>query len=102
MPDVDVFLHDGFPRVWPPVVAVGGKDTKISFFNATGADMQVDLTRVPQLPPDSPTEVTVPAGAVKVVTVDTATADGPKFEYKVDCGPAGHARGLSHPIIIIR
>ncbi len=102
MPDVDVFLHDGFPRVWPPVVAVGGQDTKISFFNATGADMKVVLTGVP-LPEGVPKEVTVKKGGpVKDVAVDTTKAQGRTFEYDVLCGPAGLARGLSHPIIIIR
>ncbi len=102
MANVDVFLsHGGFPQVWPPVVAVGGRDKTITFCNATGADMKVDLTLVP-LPSGSPKEVTVQAGApVKDVDVDTTTAHGMTFEYDVHCA-AGLARGLSHPIIIVR
>ncbi len=100
MPDVNVFLHDGFPRVWPPVVVIDATETRITFHNCTAKKMRVSLN----LPLASGNkQFDVGSRGNDEVLVNVGKAAKGESDYDVYCDESSErARGLSHPIIIIR
>ncbi len=106
MPDVDVFLSQsevdrpGLARVWPPAVAVSKTDPVITFHNCTADKMEVTL-KVPVVGGGQTFDVD--SGTFRKATVDITQAQRGETRYSVYCTESRErARGLSHPIIIIR
>ena len=105
MPDVDVFLSQGekgrhgLARVWPPVVVLSRQDPDITFHNCTADEMTVTL----EIPVSGDKRFVVDSGQSKQAIVEHSKAPRGETLYEVICAESGErARGLSHPIIIIR
>ncbi len=106
MKHVDVYLshreedRPGFARVYPPAVAVDGTDAEIEFHNCTADKMTVTL-EVP-VAGENPFDVD-PGTSKRTKVLVGSVPDKGESRYTVYCKESGErARGLSHPIIIIR